>query len=1324
MIKFQYQIASYKPFRRNNDFTDIVNIIKECMTEEKQAYQYDAVACRRTLASLYEQDGSLREMCNIPSHITECFLDKEKLNQSQGISTIYGLAGSGKSVLASQISSANDFNTSNSIMLSYYFSISDYRRRSYLQLLVSFILQILYQGDASFSSAYVQTLHSLMPRAPEEITSSDLYRLLSGMLSSLSEFNVVCVIDALDECNEDSRFQLVGDFRRLVLDSPTRYKVFITCRPTDGVVRLLGPFDESNSINLDKDFDEKKTILLNQELDGDEFADLRDKLAKASATPLVISLLSTLRRTMDINKISDCTHYDAIYEHMLEQINAPSAWLEELLLCLAFAKRPLTVNELAGAMWMPPSSSNILSNGQLTLQKLLIAAPTQLRKDLELACGPLLRVVNGVVSLVHGTLRDFVRRRSGNLLQREAPQDGQANTQLYMLRKCLNMLSIPELWKMDDLISKRRPFDALCDPPIVSEPHIFALYAGSCLAVHMREDTEYVDNAASVMRNVTYPFLSDQNARDWWIRTFITSPTAEPASIGAKPIESSHFQLSASIGAWPMTELLLPKVGDSKDEIELALWDALRHGHAGTTELLLSKASIYNEDVWLRAMEKCCQYGRAELVSLVHAHWSKYGEVQPSADDIYRCLYDVANNGPWHVIPRLHEAFQGLIDAMEREYLTRLITVAVRKGWDGVVHELLLIDSCIHQPDANMSGHDSNIGDLEKSKEHEEKDQVANDDAHMGDNAPDYWLSYQLVEGSKFGSAAVIRLLAPYADLRYATGWLDFTALHYAALEDRTEALEQLLNQGVDIEGEDAQGATPLLLACLRGHVGTVQMLLNRGANPDHVAVESSRYRALHIAASSGNGTHVQILREARASENARLDAPRDTHLLRRAVLDPQRNSRYLEVARTLLEFGADVNAKNDHGKTPLHIAFEIENQGDKMVQLLLDFGANLDMLHENGNSGSNFQERVSLYWRSIRNDKPCIVDLLVKKYPHLINEVSDQGFNGLETCMRKDRPPYAEGRLPALFVELGLNPFQRRQHDQPSCFELSIIITHEKQARHFLEACAKVTPDDTTLLGINLKALRIATEINEPELWAKLAPCMDRIENETDEDDWNIHHFLYQAEPRRKYAEYQKAALRKTKAPTALVWPQTWQQWSKERKPRIEADGLGVFFEKSWSVVDEGAVTIRADFPFPPREIGMPYSYFELTIIDSTQKFTLEFVIGLTGEFTNQANALPGWHIWSVGYHSDDGGIYDHSEDTSNAIKVKPYGAGQTVGCGIDYESNEYFFTCDGEIVFRKSSTLIFRKLYPCIGHRGQPGQVRVNFGMANFKWQKASST
>lgn len=727
------------------------------------------MACRQALASLYEQEGSPGEMCATSPTVTDRLLTNEQLRREPGITTIYGQAGSGKSVLATQISTAKDLNAGNSIMLSYYFSTGDYRTRSYFQLLISFILQILYRGDSSFDSAYVQELHSLMP-PPEDMTASHLYRLLCGMLNTMSKLNVICVIDAIDECDEDSRSQLVGDLQRLVVGSPTRYRVFITCRPSDSIVGLLGPLEESNSINLDHHSAEKRTLLLNKELCGSEFAAFRDRLTNDNATPLLIKLVSAMCRMKGIDRVPHhLSDYDDVYEHMLKQMDAPQAWLREVLLCVAFAKRPLTISELAGSMCMAPSSCSILGNNQLTLQKMLIAAPTQLKRDLELACSPLLLIDNGVVRVVHGTLRDFIRKWSCSIFQNEALQDGHMKTSFHMLQKCFNMLSMPELRKMNGRFFKRRPFDTLCEPSIVSQPHMFALYAGSCLAVHVREDVEKDacgENgvAVSVVKDSAAFFLDNQDARDWWIRTFTTlsAATSDITEEHTKLSGPSNFRLFGSMGAWPMMDLMMPNVVHDADKIKLALWDALRQGHTRAARLLLLKADGFSKETWLESLKRCCKYGRADLVSLVLSSWSKSlepePEPEPSVADLRSCFDQVAKDGQWHVISTLQEAFPSLTGLIaERETLEMLITQAAKNGWDGVIHELLLLDS------RNRQG---NV--------HQEKSQNASE--------KDYWLSGALVEASKFGSRAVIRLLAPFADLQYGTVPLKSTALHHAAL--------------------------------------------------------------------------------------------------------------------------------------------------------------------------------------------------------------------------------------------------------------------------------------------------------------------------------------------------------------------------------------------------------------------------------------------------------------------------------------------------------------------------------------------------------------
>lgn len=56
-----------------------------------------------------------------------------------------------------------------------------------------------------------------------------------------------------------------------------------------------------------------------------------------------------------------------------------------------------------------------------------------------------------------------------------------------------------------------------------------------------------------------------------------------------------------------------------------------------------------------------------------------------------------------------------------------------------------------------------------------------------------------------------------------------------------------------------------------------------------------------------------------------------------------------VSVLKLLLECGANVNAKNEHGWTPLHVATMPYNYSNYLVKLLLDFGAHLDQPDRHG---------------------------------------------------------------------------------------------------------------------------------------------------------------------------------------------------------------------------------------------------------------------------------------------------------------------------------------------------------------------------------------
>jgi hypothetical protein len=62
--------------------------------------------------------------------------------------------------------------------------------------------------------------------------------------------------------------------------------------------------------------------------------------------------------------------------------------------------------------------------------------------------------------------------------------------------------------------------------------------------------------------------------------------------------------------------------------------------------------------------------------------------------------------------------------------------------------------------------------------------------------------------------------------------------------------------------------------------------------------------------------------------------------------------------------------------------------------------------------------------------------------------------------------------------------------------------------------------------------------------------------------------------------------------------------------------------------------------------------------------------------------NKLPGWEVGSVGYHGDDGGLWNSNTNMTTCAFASTFGTGDTVGCGITLDRKRIFFTKNGIII------------------------------------------
>ena len=193
------------------------------------------------------------------------------------------------------------------------------------------------------------------------------------------------------------------------------------------------------------------------------------------------------------------------------------------------------------------------------------------------------------------------------------------------------------------------------------------------------------------------------------------------------------------------------------------------------------------------------------------------------------------------------------------------------------------------------------------------------------------------------------------------------TALHIAALSGCVAIVSALLARGAGKDALDVNGESPLMWAAEKGHLAVVETLLGAGAD-FNISRTPDGGAALHIAARAGHTAVVSALLNA-GSGKCSLDNHGKSPLMW-AVAEG-----HLAVVETLLESGADlsvrsrhdgstpllvaahytswgpilailkhgaaVNARNNYGKTPLHIVCNRKKVGtEAAVGLLLRWGA------------------------------------------------------------------------------------------------------------------------------------------------------------------------------------------------------------------------------------------------------------------------------------------------------------------------------------------------------------------------------------------------
>ena len=187
---------------------------------------------------------------------------------------------------------------------------------------------------------------------------------------------------------------------------------------------------------------------------------------------------------------------------------------------------------------------------------------------------------------------------------------------------------------------------------------------------------------------------------------------------------------------------------------------------------------------------------------------------------------------------------------------------------------------------------------------------------------------------------AVVKLLLDRGAQVNARDDSGVTALMRAAKFNRSGAVKLLLDRGAQVNARDRNGVTPLMFAVHElGFPGIVTLLIERGAEVD--ARSNSGSSPLHRAAQASTKGGYQAWFFNNACDT-------DYDRVRRGAEDLRKRS--LQITQLLLDTGAQVDARDENGNTPLTVAAK-GNVRPEIIQLLIEKGAEVNALNNDGST-------------------------------------------------------------------------------------------------------------------------------------------------------------------------------------------------------------------------------------------------------------------------------------------------------------------------------------------------------------------------------------
>ena len=877
--------------------------------------------------------------------------------------------GCGKSVLAKYL--ADTVLPSTALRTTCYFFFKDdfEDQRSAVSALCCILRQLFIQNNTLFSDKILKKFEM-----DGEKLMSSFCGLWDILLSAAEDHNageVICILDALDECKDEGRAQIAKVLRKLYGIGTRKFvlKFLLTSRPYVYIQRDFQSLENQlptihlsgeSEVELEKISREINVFIKSRVKDvgvdlrllPDEQKLLQNELTKVpNRTYLWVYLtLDMIRKSVNISRGSIRRVINEIpktveeaYDKILRRSHDSKKAMRLLHIVVA-AARPLSLNEMALALAI---RQNHRTYDDLELE---LEPETRFRVTVRELCGLFVTIIDSKIYLLHQTAKEFLAQKE--TLDAANPPNHESS---YLVWKnslppvdSNRILAEICIWYLlTDFETYPRGANQGNDQSLNN--HVFLDYSAKNWAAHFRAAN--IRSDAAIFPSVLRICNPDIESCLTWFRICQRTTNINHASCLTALIIASYLGLEGVV------KQLLAVDGvdvNSKDNYgRTALSWAAVNGHKVVVKQLLAVDGVNvnskDNDGGQTALSRAAEKGHEAVVKQLLA---VDGVDVNSKDNRGRtALSWVVEKGHEAVVKQLL-AMDGVnVNSKDNGSRTALWW-AVRSGHEAVVKRLLAVDGVDVNSKDNDGGRTALSWAVKKGHEAVVKELLAVDgiDVNSKDNRGRtalWWAARSrdeavvkrllAVNGVDVNSkdndggrtalswaveneheAVVKQLLAVDGIDVNSKGNGDRTALWWAVRSRHEAVVKRLLAvDGVDINSKDNDGQTVLWWAAENGHEAVVKQLL--AVDGVDVNSKDDMYGQTALSQAARNG-HEAVVKQLLAVDGVNVNS-KDYKYGRTALSWAAEDRREAVVKQLLAVDRVDVNSKDRNGQTALSLA-------------------------------------------------------------------------------------------------------------------------------------------------------------------------------------------------------------------------------------------------------------------------------------------------------------------------------------------------------------------------------------------------------------------